>query len=67
MSSDHVWDARTANRDLSPAAWRKLLAGMAMQGFISSDQVLGNQVARLAVQHADALLAELERTKENDK
>lgn len=39
---------------------RELFAAMAMQGLLTTD-VSGSAIAELAVGHADALLAELEK------
>ena len=42
---------------------REMFAAMAMQGILASDDRLSGNVARWAVEYADELLKELEKTK----
>ena len=45
--------------------WRKLYAGMAMQGFCRENGTMksANMVASVSVEYADSLIAELKKTK----
>jgi hypothetical protein len=55
------WQVKNADQPASTMTKREMIAAMAMQGVLASEDRLSGSVARWAVEYADDLLKELEK------
>ena len=57
------WELKNQDKPASSMTKREMIAAMAMQGLLANEDVIRTNAPRYAVEYADKLLAELDKTK----